>query len=125
MTQDRARFVEMAGIRNNLKILDAGTGYGLFAVCIARKLRRNGLVVAIDVSSEHAKQTKALLKREKLADFAHVVKADLRWVPVSDSTIDAVMSYDFLCSINIPSALGKVFCEAKRILKKEGRHLSQ
>jgi ubiquinone/menaquinone biosynthesis C-methylase UbiE len=121
MTEDRARFVEMAGIRSNFRVLDAGTGHGLFAVCIARKIRRNGLVIAIDVSSEHVKKTKALLKKEKLTDSVYVIKADLRQVPISDNAIDTVMSYNFLCSINIPSALSKVFFEAKRILKNNGK----
>jgi len=119
MMEDRSRFVDMVDLKNGLKVLDAGTGHGLFAMFIARRIKSNGLLVAIDVSSEHVRQANALLKKEKFS-FAHVVKADLRWVPIASDSLDAVMSYDFLCSVNSPSTLPKVFLEAKRILKNEG-----
>jgi ubiquinone/menaquinone biosynthesis C-methylase UbiE len=121
MLEDRARFVKMAGIKNGLRVLDMGTGHGLFAECIAQKVGENGLVIAMDVSSEHVKEASALFKKEQLSDVVHVVKADLRWIPVPSSILDAVMSYNFLCSINAPSGLSRVFSEAKRILKDEGR----
>jgi ubiquinone/menaquinone biosynthesis C-methylase UbiE len=117
--EDRQRFVNMADLKTGSKVLDAGTGHGFFALCIARRIKSNGLLVAIDVSSEHVRQANTLLKKEKLG-CANVVKADLRWVPIASDSLDAVMSYDFLCSVNHPSALPRVFFEAKRILKNEG-----
>jgi ubiquinone/menaquinone biosynthesis C-methylase UbiE len=121
MLEDRARFVKMAGIKNGSMVLDMGTGHGLFAKCIVRKVGENGLVIAMDVSSDHVKEASALFKKEQLSDVAHVVKADLRWTPIRSGILDAVMSYGFLCSINVPSGLSRVFSEAKRILKEEGR----
>jgi ubiquinone/menaquinone biosynthesis C-methylase UbiE len=119
MIKDRQRFVNMVDLKNGSKVLDAGTGHGFFAICIARRIKSNGLLVAIDVSSEHVRQANASLKKDKL-DCAHVVKADLRWVPIARKSLDAVMSYDFLCSINHPSDLPRVFLETKRILQNEG-----
>lgn len=121
MLEDRARFVKMAGTKNGSRVLDMGTGHGLFAKCIAQKVGENGLVIAMDVSSDHVKEARALFKKEQLSDVALVVKADLRWIPIRSGILDAVMSYNFLCSINVPSGLSRVFSEAKRILKEEGR----
>jgi ubiquinone/menaquinone biosynthesis C-methylase UbiE len=121
MIEDRARFARKANIKSGSKVLDMGTGHGLFATCIAREVGRSGLVIAIDVSSEHVKQTKMLFKKEQLSDFAHIIKADLRWIPISTNRLDAVMSYNFLCSINAPSDLSKVFFEARRILRNNGK----
>ena len=121
MLEDRARFVRMAGLKKGSRVLDAGTGHGLLAKCIAPKVGKNGLIVAVDISSNHVKQANTLFKKERLSDFVHVIKADLRWVPISSNTLDVVLSYNFFCSINVPSDMPKVLSDAKRILRKNGR----
>jgi ubiquinone/menaquinone biosynthesis C-methylase UbiE len=119
MMDDRQQFVIMADLKDSSRVLDAGTGHGFFSVCIARRVESSGLLVAVDVSSEHVRQANALLKKEKLG-FTHVIRADLRSVPIANNSLNTMMSYNLLCSANHPSALPRIFSEAKRILRKDG-----
>lgn len=119
--EDRKRFVDIAKITEGSKTLDAGTGDGFFALWIARRIGRTGLVIAIDVSPEYVRKAHGLFKKESVSDYTHVIRSDLRWIPVRKSTLDVAASYHFVSSINVPSALTEIFSQMMSTLKKDGR----
>ncbi len=119
--EDRRRFVDIAKITEGSKALDAGTGDGFFALWIARRIGRKGLVAAIDVSSEYVRKAHELFKKEPVSDYTHVIRSDLRWIPIRKKTLDVAASYNFVSSINVPSALAEIFSQIKGTLKKDGR----
>lgn len=119
--KDRRRFIDTAKISRGSKVLDVGTGDGFFALWSARKVGKNGLVIAIDISSEYVKKAHEMFKKEEISDFVHVIKADLRWIPLPKNALDVAMSYNFISSINIPSQLPIVFSQLKETLTRDGR----
>jgi len=119
--EDRKRFVDTAKITEGSKALDAGTGDGFFALWIARRIGICGLVIAIDISSEYVRKAHQLFKKESVSDYTHVIRSDLRWIPVRRNALDVAASYNFVSSINVPSALAEIFSQIKGILKKDGR----
>lgn len=118
---DRKRFIDFAKIDKGFKVLDAGTGEGFLALWIARKVGKNGSVIAIDVSSDYVKKAHKMFKKEKISDFVHVIKADLRWIPLPRDSLDVILSYNFISSINVPSQLPRVFSQMKETLTKNGK----
>lgn len=119
--EDRKRFVDIARITEGSKALDAGTGDGFFALWMARRIGRSGLVIAIDVSSEYVRKAHGLFKKESVSDCTHVIRSDLRWIPICKNMLDVAASYHFVSSINVPSALAEIFSRIKETLKKDGR----
>jgi len=119
--EDRKRFVDIAEITEGSKALDAGTGDGFFSLWIARRIGSKGLVIAIDVSSEYVRKAHGLFKKESVSDCTHVIRSDLRWIPVRRNALDVAASYNFVSSINVPSALTEIFSQTKEALKKDGR----
>jgi len=119
--EDRKRFVDIAKITEESKVLDAGTGDGFFALWIARRIGRSGSVIAIDISSEYVGKAHELSKKESVSDCMHVIRSDLRWIPVRENALDVAASYHFVSSINVPSALAEIFSQIKGTLKKDGR----
>jgi len=119
--EDRKRFVDIAKIAEGSKALDAGTGDGFFALWIARRIGGKGQVIAVDVSPEYARKAHGLFKKESVSDCTHVIRSDLRWIPVRKNALDVAASYNFVSSINVPSALNEILSQIKGILKKDGR----
>jgi len=119
--EDRKRFVDIAKITEGSKALDAGTGDGFFALWIARRIGISGLVIAIDISSEYVRKAHGLFKKESVSDYTHVIRSDLRWIPVLRNALDVAASYNFVSSINVPSALTEIFSQIQATLKKDGR----
>jgi SAM-dependent methyltransferase len=107
----------MANLREGQVVLDIGSGGGIDAFLAARRVGPTGSVIGVDM-------TPAMLERARLAakkgGFTNV---DFRQgfaekMPVDDGSVDVIISN---CVINLTEDKAKVFGEAYRVLKENGR----
>ena len=107
----------MANLREGEVVLDIGSGGGIDAFLAAKRVGPTGAVVGIDM-------TPAMLQRaRKAAEKGGFTNVKFRHgyaekLPVEDNTIDVIISN---CVINLTEDKGKVFREAYRVLKSDGR----
>jgi arsenite methyltransferase len=98
-------------------VLDLGSGAGLDVFLAARQVGPTGRVIGVDM-------TEAMLAkaRENAAKggFENVEfrKGLIEALPVDDASIDVIISN---CVINLSPEKGRVFAEARRVLKPGGR----
>jgi ubiquinone/menaquinone biosynthesis C-methylase UbiE len=107
----------MANLREGEVVLDIGSGGGIDAFLAAKRVGPSGFVFGIDM-------TPAMLQRaRKAAEKGGFTNVKFRHgyaekLPVEDNTIDVIISN---CVINLTEDKGKVFREAYRVLKTDGR----
>lgn len=108
--------VEMSGIHQGAKVLDAGSGSGAVLFPAARKAGPRGWVVGIDISREMVRQTKIRVHCSGLKNV-HMLRMDAQDLSFRDGIFDYVM-----CGFSIffcPQPL-KALQEFKRVLVKKG-----
>ena len=109
--------ISMADLKPGESVLDLGSGAGFDAFLAARRVGASGKVIGVDMTPEMVQ--KARVNAEKLnisnADFR---LAKIEKIPVSDSSIDVVVSN---CVINLSPDKSAVFEEIYRSLKPGGR----
>lgn len=107
----------MASLQPGETVLDIGSGGGLDALIAARQVGSTGQVIGVDM-------TPAMLERARRAaqqggfdnvQFKHGYAEKL---PVDNNSVDVIISN---CVINLAEDKGKVFREAYRVLKDNGR----
>jgi ubiquinone/menaquinone biosynthesis C-methylase UbiE len=107
----------MAGLQAGETVLDIGSGGGLDAFIAARRVGPTGQVIGVDM-------TPAMLQRARRAaqkgGFTNVrfLHGFAERLPVPDDSVDVIISN---CVINLTEDKGKVFQEAFRVLRKNGR----
>ena len=112
----------------NCKILDLGTGSGVFAILL-RKLNKNVKIYAIDAFKDKSQKNpnfKDTFNQQKMIwnDFNKIFKINFTHydglkIPFSDNTFDIVTAYAVIEHIE-PKILDKVFSDIKRVLKEDG-----
>lgn len=109
--------IAMANLREGEVVLDIGSGGGIDAFLAAKRVGPTGFVFGIDM-------TPAMLQRaRKAAEKAGFTNVKFRHgyaekLPIEDNIIDVIISN---CVINLTEDKGKVFREAYRVLKTNGR----
>ncbi|MDY6985390.1 MAG: arsenite methyltransferase [Candidatus Thermoplasmatota archaeon] len=103
-----------AEIKEGDIVLDLGSGSGFDCFLASKNARR---VIGVDMTEEMIIKSKELAERYgyRNVEFMHGEIEDL---PVDDNAIDVIMSN---CVINLSPDKEKVFSEAYRVLKPEGR----
>ncbi|HIH73758.1 MAG TPA: arsenite methyltransferase [Methanosarcina sp.] len=98
-------------------VLDLGSGAGFDCFLAAQKVGNAGKVIGVDMTPEMIE--KAQVNAQKYGysnvEFRH---GDIEALPVEDSSVDVIISN---CVINLAPNKEKVFREAFRVLKPEGR----
>lgn len=113
------------------KILDFGTGSGIFAIML-RNLNKNTIIYAIDTYQDKSQKDanfEDTSGEQKLiwVEFNKIFKIDFTHynglnIPFSDNTFDIVTAYAVIEHIDTKE-LDKVFSEIKRVLKPKGLFL--
>jgi len=83
---------ENLGLSVGLKILDVGTGYGYFAVEMAKQLKK-GEIVGIDVSATDTVRARELIKEIGVAHIVSVMKVDATELAFQDNCFDLATSF--------------------------------
>lgn len=111
--------VALATPKEGETVLDLGAGAGLDAFLAAEKVGRTGRVIGLDMTPEMIQKAKK--NAEKLGVKNVEFRAgDIEDMPIEDESVDVIISN---CVINLAPDKDKVFREAYRVLKPEGRML--
>jgi arsenite methyltransferase len=98
-------------------VLDLGSGAGVDVFLAANKVGPTGRVIGVDMTEEMVEKAKGIARDH---DYHNVEfrLGEIENLPVEDDSVDAIISN---CVINLSPDKSKVFREAYRVLKPEGR----
>ncbi len=109
----------LASLKEGEVVLDLGSGGGLDCFLAAQKVGKTGKVIGVDMTPEMIK-----LARQNAAkgDDTNVEfrLGEIENLPVADNSIDVIISN---CVINLSPEKARVFEEAYRVLKPDGRFM--
>lgn len=107
----------IAELKSGDIVLDLGSGAGFDCFLVAQKVGSSGKVIGVDMTPEMVEKAQANAQKYGYlnVEFRH---GDIENLPVEDNSVDVVISN---CVINLAPDKEKVFREAFRVLKPEGR----
>jgi SAM-dependent methyltransferase len=109
--------VALAHLRKGETVLDLGSGGGIDVFLASKKVGKNGKVIGVDMTEE-------MLERAKTSASKHGYKnvefrlGEIENLPIENNSIDTIISN---CVINLSADKFKVFQEAFRVLKSNGK----
>ena len=109
--------VALASLKEGETVLDLGSGGGIDVFLASKKVGSRGKVIGVDM-------TKEMLERAEASALKHGYRnvefrlGEIENLPIEDETVDAIISN---CVINLSPDKLKVFQEAYRVLKTNGR----
>lgn len=106
-----------ASLKEAEVVVDFGSGSGFDLIRAAQLVGENGRVIGIDMTPEMVKQAEENIRKLHLHNV-EIKLGDIENVPLEDNSVDVVISN---CVINLSTNKQKVFDEAFRILKVNGR----
>jgi arsenite methyltransferase len=107
----------LGSMKKGETVLDLGSGAGMDAFLAANRVGKSGKVIGVDFTEEMVMKAR---KNAKANGFTNVEfrHGDIEDLPVSDESIDIVMSN---CVINLVPDKSRAFKESYRVLKAGGR----
>jgi len=109
--------VAISNIKEGDVVLDLGSGAGFDSFLAAKKVGETGKVIGVDMTSEMVEKARVLADKYGFKNVEFRL-GDIESLPVDDESVDVVISN---CVINLAPDKLKVFKEAYRVLKKDGR----
>ena len=109
--------VALSKIKSGNIVLDLGSGAGFDAFLAAKRVGEKGKVIGIDITPEMIKKAQANAKKYNYTNVEFKL-GDIENLPIEDNSVDLVISN---CVINLAPDKDKVFKEAFRVLKKDGK----
>ena len=106
--------LDLAGVRNNAKVLDVGTGTGVVALNIVEGIGEKGRVVGIDLSDGMLSTARAIARKRKLDGRVEFLKMDAENLDFPESHFDGAFSLYALRHFPNPE---KSVAEIYRVLK--------
>lgn len=106
-----------------MRILDVGTGWGLFAIEMAKQLER-GEIVGIDIAPEDIDKARELVSEAGVADIVKVQKMDATKLSFPDDHFDLATSFLGMRDIHMTrgeEGVRKATEEMVRVTKPSGR----
>ena len=109
--------VALANLKEGETVLDLGSGGGIDVFLASKKVGQNGKVIGVDMTEEMLKRAKASATK---FDYSNVEfrLGEIENLPVKTGTVDTIISN---CVINLSLDKLKVFQEAYRVLKNDGK----
>jgi arsenite methyltransferase len=108
--------VAHAGLRTGETVLDLGCGAGADLILAARDVGPTGRVVGVDLLAEMCVRA-----RQNAGDaevHVEVVEAEVEALPLRTGSVDAVVTNGV---VSLSARKGRLFAEARRVLRNEGR----
>jgi len=119
----RKQISESLSLTKGMKVLDVGTGYGLFAIEMAKQLKQ-GRIVGIDIVDDGVANARKLVKRAEVADIVSIVKMDAVKLSFIDSCFDMAASFLGMRDIHMTrgrKGVEKTVKEMIRVVKPRGK----
>lgn len=107
----------LAEIKEGMTVLDLGSGAGFDCFLAAKKVGKSGKVIGVDMTEKMIKKARANAKKYNYKNVSFKL-GDIENIPLKDKSIDVVISN---CVINLAPDKDKVFSEAFRVLKTNGK----
>jgi ubiquinone/menaquinone biosynthesis C-methylase UbiE len=107
----------LANMKENDIVLDLGSGAGFDCFLAAQKVGKSGKVIGVDMTEEMVNKAKSIAKKYGYSNVEFRL-GDIDNLPVATESIDVIISN---CVINLAPDKFKVFKEANRVLKKNGK----
>jgi arsenite methyltransferase len=109
--------VALASLNKGETVLDLGSGGGFDCFLAANRVGKNGMVIGVDMTPEMIDRARENARKSKHENVEFRL-GEIENLPVADSTVDIVISN---CVINLSPDKKRVFQEAFRVLKPNGR----
>lgn len=109
--------ISIASLHPGETVLDLGSGGGIDCFLAARRVGETGYVIGVDMTPDMLARANAS-KVKMGVQNVEFRKGQIEAMPVTDSSVDVVMSN---CVINLSPDKRAVFKEAYRVLKPGGR----
>ena len=109
--------LDLAGLSPGEQVFDLGSGSGTDAFCAAVQVGPSGRVVGVDFTDEQVGKATQLRDRDGFSQV-EFVDASIDALPFDDGSFDVVISNGV---INLSPVKHKVFAEAARVLRPDGR----
>ena len=109
--------IALANLRKGDIVLDLGSGAGFDCFLAAKKVGDSGHIIGVDMTQEMIDKAKNLAEKYGFKNVEFRL-GDIEKLPVDDESVDVVISN---CVINLAPDKLKVFKEAFRVLKPNGR----
>jgi len=98
-------------------VLDLGSGAGFDCFLAARKVGKSGKVIGVDMTREMIKKARSLAKKHGYTNVEFRF-GEIEKIPVENESVDVLISN---CVINLAPDKLKVFKDAHRVLKQNGK----
>ncbi len=109
--------IAFASLKEGEVVLDLGSGAGFDCFLAANKVGKSGKVIGIDMTPEMLERARENAKKGGYSNVEFRL-GEIEHLPVADSSVDVIISN---CVINLVPEKDKVFAEAFRVLKPNGR----
>ena len=109
--------VALASLREGETVLDLGSGAGFDCFLAANKVGKNGTVIGVDMTPEMIEKARNNAREGNYRNVEFRL-GETENLPVADNFVDVVVSN---CVINLSLDKRRVFKEAFRVLKPNGR----
>jgi len=109
--------VALASLREGETVLDLGSGAGFDCFLAGNKVGKNGRVIGVDMTPEMIERARNNAKEGNYGNVEFRL-GEIENLPVADNSVDVVISN---CVINLSPDKRRVFKEAFRVLKPNGR----
>jgi len=109
--------VAISNISEGDVVLDLGSGAGFDAFIARRKVGESGKVIGVDFTPEMIEKASGIADKNGY-DNVEFRLGDIEDLPVDDESVDVVISN---CVINLAPNKRRVFDEARRVLKSDGK----
>ena len=107
----------LASLKEGETVLDLGSGAGFDCFLAANKVGKNGRVIGVDMTPEMIEKARENARKGNYENIEFRL-GEIENLPVDDNSVDVVISN---CVIVLSPDKRKVFSEAFRVLKPDGR----
>jgi arsenite methyltransferase len=109
--------VALASLKKGETVLDLGSGGGMDSFLASKKVGTTGKVIGVDMTEEMVTKAKDIASEHGYKNVEFRL-GEIENLPIEDETVDVIISN---CVINLAPDKLKVFQEAHRVLKSNGR----
>jgi SAM-dependent methyltransferase len=107
----------LAQLKKGEVVLDLGSGAGFDVFLASKKVRESGRVIGVDMTEDMINKARENSKKGNYSNVEFRL-GDIENLPVDDNSIDTIITN---CVINLAPDKSRVFEEAYRVLKTNGK----